>query len=168
MRDQKMDKLGLDIYEEYVARATDDSRLTLQRNTAAAGSVTALVVITQLLQVGLTSDLLRYALITACASLPLFVAVSAVYQLHIAGGPAAYGHLGAKYVTGVLGFVHMVAGLLLLATIGLCVCHMSPRAGSIFGLASGVSGLILIGLYSSLVRYLSDTHAAERQTTADE
>jgi hypothetical protein len=149
------------IFAAQTARAASESRLTLQRNAAAACSATALLVILQLLQVGITDDLLKYALLAASVALPPFVAVVAFYQLHITGGKATYGHLSLRRVVPLLGLMHVFAGFSLLASIALCVWHLDQTSGAYFGAAIGVSGTIMIFMYTSMIRYVAG-RASER------
>jgi hypothetical protein len=144
------------IFAAQVARSASESRLTLQRNAAAAGSATALLVILQLLQVQITDHFLKNALMASSVALPLFVAVVAVYQAHIAGGKATFGHLSLDRAWVLLGIVQVIAGISLLASIVLCVWHLDPTSGAIFGAAAGVSGTIMLILHTSMIRHVAD------------
>lgn len=148
-------KSSQSIFAAHAARAASESRLTLQRNAAAAGSATALLVILQLLQIGITGQLLKYALLASSVALPLFVAVAAVYQLHITGGKATYGHLSRKRAWNLLGLVQVVAGFSLLGSLTLCVWHLDQTSGAFFGGAAGLSGTIMILLYVSMIRHVA-------------
>jgi hypothetical protein len=150
----KNEKTAQEIYDGHVARVVSESRLTLQRNTSAAGGVTALLVILALLQIGVADSLRQYAALAASIALPLFIAISAVYHAHIVAGKITYHHLSLTYVAVLVGLVQLSASLLLLAAIGLCVWSLSPNVGSIFGCATGVSGLIMIFFHASMLKYV--------------
>ena len=150
----KSEKTSQEIYDGHVARAASESRLTLQRNTAAAGGVTALLIILSLLQVGVDDSLKNYAALASSIALPLFIAISGVYHAHIVAGKITYNHLSLKHIATLISVIHLVAGLLLLAAIGLCIWSLNPRIGSIFGLATGISGLIMIVFHASMLKYV--------------
>lgn len=137
-------------------------KLQLMRNMSYGAGAACLVMITQLIEVGVSSDWLQWSLIASSIALTMWLCTGTILEYYILVGPKSYAHLRTQTGKSFLGGSSILSGLALIASIAMFLFHLLPIAAYIFGAAIFFAFAVSIAFHNALaVWYFRDTRDDE-------
>jgi hypothetical protein len=157
-----------DRLNERMNRYPSESRISLVRNLAFGAAATALVVFSQLLQVGATTTSLEVSIVAASATMPLWIVVGSIYEMFILLGKDSYPYLRSERFRNSIGGVVFLAGLSLVIEIGAAAWYLSEIACAVFA-GSLILSATVFGVYmNSLAKWWYSSAGPESSEPPDD
>jgi hypothetical protein len=155
MSDSKAKKTPSDELSKHLSENTNEEHLKLARAYALGGAAASLAILVQLLQLGVESFFLKITVLAISFSLPLWIAISAIYEVWIVAGAPGIQQYRAKFVNRILGFLTVLAATSLLVGVAAIIFFLLPFAFWLFLVTSAFCFLLVLILMVLLARNIA-------------
>jgi hypothetical protein len=150
--DPEAEKSSSDELSKHLSENANEEHLKLYRAFALGGAAASLAILVQLLQVGAQSYFVKLTVLAISCSLPLWITISAIYELCIASGAPGIQQCRASFFSVTLGFLTIVASISLFIGVAGILFFLLPDAAWLFFAVSAFCLLLAMILKHLLAR----------------
>jgi hypothetical protein len=131
---------------EQTERYLSLEKLQLYRNMYFGAGAACFVLVSQLATTGSLTVWLKWSLLSAAVSMPIWLGLGSLFEYYIMLGPKSYAHKRTGFANALLSSLMLLGGLSLVASISLLLYHSLPIAAYSF-LATIAAILIASALF---------------------
>jgi hypothetical protein len=155
MSGSEAEKTSSDELSKHLSENINEEHFKLSRAYALGGAAASLAILVQLLQVGVESLSLKITVLAISFSLPLWIAISAIYELWIVAGAPGIQQYRAQSFNRMIGFLTVVAATSLLVGVAAIIFFLLPFAFWLFLVAGAFCFLLVLILMALLARNIA-------------